>query len=177
MPRRPRRTCSTPGCRTLTETGRCELHTEQQRSYDRERGSAHARGYTRRWTSARNAFLITNPWCFECARRNRHEPATCVDHIIPHRGDHDLFWDEANWQPLCTSCHSEKTAREDGGFGNATRGAGTADRRGDAAVSADAPRGRKSLPGLEEDRAPLDLSRPQVLTGGGSSPTRHRRPV
>lgn len=25
-----------------------------------------------------------------------------------------LFWDEANWQPLCKPCHDQKTAREDG---------------------------------------------------------------
>jgi 5-methylcytosine-specific restriction protein A len=41
-----------------------------------------------------------------------------VDHIIPHRGDQALFWDEENWQPLCLVCHNAKTAREDGGFGN-----------------------------------------------------------
>ena len=36
-------------------------------------------------------------------------PATVVDHIVPHRGDHALFWDEQNWQPLCKSCHDKKT--------------------------------------------------------------------
>ena len=35
-----------------------------------------------------------------------------VDHIIPHRGDMQLFWDVANWQGLCKSCHSKKTAQE-----------------------------------------------------------------
>jgi len=44
-------------------------------------------------------------------------PATLVDHIIPHRGDNNLFWDEDNWQALCTECHAIKTAKEDGGFG------------------------------------------------------------
>ncbi|KAE8545359.1 hypothetical protein F6453_2331 [Marinobacter nauticus] len=32
-----------------------------------------------------------------------------------------LFWDDSNWQALCHSCHSEKTASEDSGFGNGTR--------------------------------------------------------
>ena len=36
-------------------------------------------------------------------------PATVVDHIIPHRGDMKLFWDESNWQALCESCHNHKT--------------------------------------------------------------------
>ena len=39
--------------------------------------------------------------------------ATDVDHITPHRGDRQLFWDESNWQPLCHRHHSMKTARED----------------------------------------------------------------
>jgi len=29
------------------------------------------------------------------------KPATDVDHVIPHRGNRSLFWDEENWQALC----------------------------------------------------------------------------
>ncbi len=32
--------------------------------------------------------------------------ANIVDHIEPHNGDYDLFWDVNNWQGLCGSCHS-----------------------------------------------------------------------
>ena len=39
--------------------------------------------------------------------------ATVVDHIIPHRGDQKLFWDQNNWQALCKSCHDKKTLTED----------------------------------------------------------------
>lgn len=28
-----------------------------------------------------------------------------VDHIDPHRGDMKKFWDSANWQSLCKTCH------------------------------------------------------------------------
>jgi 5-methylcytosine-specific restriction protein A len=45
-------------------------------------------------------------------------PAVHVDHIKPHGGDLALFWDPKNWQGLCGSCHSTKTAVSDGGFGN-----------------------------------------------------------
>ena len=34
-----------------------------------------------------------------------------LDHIIPHRGDQKLFWDEGNWQALCKACHDRKTGR------------------------------------------------------------------
>lgn len=28
-----------------------------------------------------------------------------VDHTIPHKGDHKLFWNQANWQPSCRYHH------------------------------------------------------------------------
>jgi 5-methylcytosine-specific restriction protein A len=40
-----------------------------------------------------------------------------ADHVVPHKGDWLLFVDEKNLQGLCLSCHSKKTATEDGGFG------------------------------------------------------------
>jgi 5-methylcytosine-specific restriction protein A len=40
-----------------------------------------------------------------------------TDHRTPHRGDHTLFWDPTNWQPMSKACHDVKTAKEDGGFG------------------------------------------------------------
>jgi len=47
--------------------------------------------------------------------------ALVVDHIQPHKGNDDLFWDASNWQSLCEACHNLKTATEDGGFGNQPR--------------------------------------------------------
>jgi 5-methylcytosine-specific restriction enzyme A len=76
------------------------------------------RGYTRQWEKARRLFLSDYPMCAECYRRGRHTLATVVDHIIPHKGDAHLFWDECNWQALCSRCHNLKTANEDGAFGH-----------------------------------------------------------
>ena len=73
------------------------------------RGGAEARGYDSRWRKARAAFLQRNPLCNECMKHGRLTPATVVDHVIPHRGDQKLFWDEDNWQALCKSCHDRKT--------------------------------------------------------------------
>lgn len=39
-------------------------------------------------------------------------PADCVDHIVPHDGNHDRFWNEDNWQGLCYGCHNRKSNRE-----------------------------------------------------------------
>jgi 5-methylcytosine-specific restriction endonuclease McrA len=39
--------------------------------------------------------------------------AEVVDHIKPHKGDRALFWDQANWQPLCKLHHdATKQAHE-----------------------------------------------------------------
>lgn len=90
---------------------------KQIQSVEPKRKSSAKRGYSYAWQKARLFFLKQNPLCVECLKSGRVEPATDVDHIIPHKGDMNLFWDRNNWQPLCKSCHSRKTATEDGGFG------------------------------------------------------------
>lgn len=74
--------------------------------------------YGHKWRLARGQFLRENPLCVHCLEERLTVAATDVDHKIPHRGDMTLFWDRANWQSLCKSHHSKKTATEDGGFGN-----------------------------------------------------------
>ena len=71
-----------------------------------------APGLRPRWRRARAAYLARHPLCARCRGKGRIEPATTVDHIVPHRGDQKLFWDEANWAALCKPCHDAKTARE-----------------------------------------------------------------
>ena len=82
------------------------------RELDRARPSAARRGYGPRWRRARAAYLARHPLCVQCQAKGRIEPSTTVDHIVPHRGDQTLFWDEANWAALCKRCHDAKTARE-----------------------------------------------------------------
>lgn len=79
----------------------------------------------RRWLNSRAygqmrlQHLSDNPLCAICGKGpGRSRMDMNVDHIRPHRGDHGLFWDHDNLQTLCPSCHSRKTAGEDGGFGN-----------------------------------------------------------
>jgi len=113
------RPCRYPGCPQLVTSGYCDRHRKQeQRRQDERRGSAAERGYDARWQRARLIFLQKNPLCIECQKEGHIEPATVVDHIVPHKGNVDLFWDESNWQPLCRKHHDIKTAMEDGGFGN-----------------------------------------------------------
>ena len=112
MPRIPDHPCAHPGCPRLVPRGKkycgehAALHPEEVRS-------AAARGYTSRWAKARRRFLEVHPLCSECLKDGRYVKATDVDHIVPHRGDPQLFWDEGNWQALCHRCHSIKTRNGD----------------------------------------------------------------
>jgi 5-methylcytosine-specific restriction protein A len=85
---------------------------EVKRALDRARPSAARRGYGPRWRRARAAYLVLNPLCVRCQAAGYIRSSTVVDHVVPHRGDKRLFWDEANWAPLCKPCHDAKTARE-----------------------------------------------------------------
>ena len=102
--------CKHPGCPKLTDGMYCEGHAKLHAS---DRASASVRGYDSRWEKARKRFLKAHPLCVRCMEQGRVVRANVVDHIIPHRGDAKLFWDEANWQSLCKSCHDHKTMTED----------------------------------------------------------------
>ncbi|NKB83091.1 HNH endonuclease [Brucella grignonensis] len=80
----------------------CQIINDRRRRdrHDRKRPNASQRGYNREWREARALFLQAFPKC-RCG-----EPATVVDHIIPHKGNMKLFWNRANWQPLCEHCHN-----------------------------------------------------------------------
>lgn len=67
---------------------------------------------TKQWRFTRAAKLSASPWCEHCGK-----PANQVDHIVAVAAGCDPF-DPKNLQSLCQGCHSEKTASENGGFGN-----------------------------------------------------------
>lgn len=77
------------------------------------RASAAARGYGWQWTKLRKFVLNRQPICQSPGCMNA---ATDVDHVQPKckGGTNEL----GNLQALCKSCHSRKTALEDGGFGH-----------------------------------------------------------
>lgn len=66
------------------------------------------------WTNLRHLVLARDPVCVICERN----ASAVADHIVPHKGVWALFCDLLNLQGLCDACHSKKTAKEDGGFGN-----------------------------------------------------------
>ncbi len=112
MPYKPNTPCGHTGCPKLVAYGAkyCDehksLHPEPARS-------AYRRGYNRKWQKASKVFLNTYPLCVKCKAEGRLVKATVVDHIKPHKGNQELFWDKSNWQPLCKHCHDVKTMTED----------------------------------------------------------------
>lgn len=112
MPHRPKTPCAHPGCPRLVPYGKkyCEEHAKLHRH---DRKTFAERGYDSRWKKARAWFLRRHPWCARCKEKGILTPATVVDHIIPHRGNPELFWDVSNWQPLCKKCHDHKTMTDD----------------------------------------------------------------
>lgn len=97
--RRPRNLCSLCGGRN------CQCKPTRYRS------SAASRGYGHKWRVASLAFLSEpeNRICRICEK----VLAQCVDHIKPHLGNDELFWDVDNWQPACIACNTRKAQTEE----------------------------------------------------------------
>lgn len=119
-----RKLCVAAGCDELALPGLSHCEEHEAARLDRRKASraaaklsasaqANARLYnTAAWRRASKAYLQTHPLCLSCSELGLVEAATEVDHIERHEGDRRKFWDRANWQALCHSCHSRKTARE-----------------------------------------------------------------
>ena len=71
-------------------------------------------GKGRRWQRVRKLILARQPVCPDPygLHAGRVVPTQEVDHIVPHHGQRELFWDAANLWALCRECHAEKTRRE-----------------------------------------------------------------
>lgn len=107
---KPKKACKHPGCPGLTSGKYCEKHEALHRG---DRATSSGRGYDSRWRRARSRFLKAHPLCARCQEQGRLVKASVVDHVVLHRGDEKLFWDESNWQALCKNCHDSKTMTED----------------------------------------------------------------
>lgn len=69
------------------------------------------------WRKRRAYQLKQHPLCQECEKLGRIVPATVADHVEPHRGDPEKFWN-GTLQSLCKPCHDRhKQSEEKGGLG------------------------------------------------------------
>lgn len=99
----------------------CEKHRWAQAERDKKAAEYAARRWdahhartpgpsiyrTARWRKLRAEKIAAAPRCERCG-----EPASSVDHIIPHRGREEFAFNMDNLQSLCARCHARKS-RED----------------------------------------------------------------
>jgi len=111
---------------------------DRQREYDRQRDQQEWRRWykTAKWQRARADFLAEpdNQFCIRCRadgllnpgiyhkdgtpETNRRRLHLVVNHKLRHNGDPTLFWDRANWEPLCPDHHDiDVQAEERRGWG------------------------------------------------------------
>jgi 5-methylcytosine-specific restriction enzyme A len=116
----PHKPCASPGCGKLIASSQrwCEKHARARQAEDRQRrGSARERGYDSRWSKLSRDFRRAHPLCALCEANGIVKEAECVDHVVSVKRAPDRKFDVSNLRSLCWSCHSKKTAREDGSFG------------------------------------------------------------
>jgi len=77
-----------------------------------EQRQKHRKLYDYKWSLASKLYRQLNPFCVKCEAEGRTSFAQAVDHIVPHKGDYERFWNEQNWQSLCHACHNAKSATE-----------------------------------------------------------------
>lgn len=107
-------TCAEPRCPVLVASGRCPAHQPvrsalKQRDRQRRRAGQPGRRwyYSAPWQRLRDHVLRSAAWT--CAGCGHVVLELDVDHITPHRGNPQVFWNRANLQALCKTCHARKT--------------------------------------------------------------------
>lgn len=68
---------------------------------------------TPRWKRLRKLHLYMQPQCIFCIKQGLTTEAKIVDHIRPHKGDADLFYDSTNLQSLCKLHHDSSKQRHE----------------------------------------------------------------
>ena len=133
MPRRAPHPCRHPGCAGLVVgAGRyCPEHSAQgDEQVDAQRPTSSQRGYGYRWQKIRAVYLRAHPICADPFGVHQQAgqlavAAEDVDHITPLQAGGSNRAE--NLQALCHSCHSRKTATENGGWGRGRQKPGAGD--------------------------------------------------
>lgn len=88
-------------------------HSDRRRAMpDRREHQPWRKWYsTAQWRKLAAMVRREEPLCRECTKRDRTTATAVVDHIVPHRGNRELFFDRDNLQGLCKECHDFKTGK------------------------------------------------------------------
>lgn len=115
--------CRHPGCGVRVEAGVgwCDRHRKAEHKR-RDAGRTNPLRYLyrtykwRRYSELRREGAV----CVACLEVGVRTPAQHVDHIVRPTTEAE-FWDEANHQDLCATCHGRKTVVEDGALAASAR--------------------------------------------------------
>jgi len=124
--------CKYPGCLNLeTKNGYCEIHQiignkiEMQNKINKEKynqkklNGMHSNIQYRQndiyrrspiWQNIRKIILSKQKECQKCGSSENLE----IHHVVPPKGDRDLFYNFSNLIVLCSNCHSKITAYQNG---------------------------------------------------------------
>jgi 5-methylcytosine-specific restriction protein A len=106
--------CRFPGCGTLLENqGYCDKHKIEKKTEPFKNAVKSNEGLynTTRWRKLRAKLLEEQENCYRCGIF-KTESKLEVHHIIPPRGDEELFFDINNLAVVCSECHKVITAQE-----------------------------------------------------------------
>jgi 5-methylcytosine-specific restriction protein A len=107
-----RKICNSPGCNALIDTSEryCPLHKREQPAPFGNAVRYNESLYkTTRWRSLRAKVLREQTACFRCGTS---EEKLEVHHLVPPRGNEELFFDENNLVAVCPTCHRTITNEE-----------------------------------------------------------------
>ena len=63
------------------------------------------------WKKIRKQRLQADPLCVMCLAEGVTRAASVVDHVVPHKGERELFFSYANTQSLCETHHNRDKQR------------------------------------------------------------------
>ena len=86
--------------------------SQRRTARSREGAAWQALYNTTRWRKLRLIHLGSEPLCRMCMDEGRITPATICDHVVPHKGDPDLFF-AGPFQSLCKPCHDRHAQSRD----------------------------------------------------------------
>ena len=105
--------CSYPSCNTLIDQheSRCSKHKVNRIPFENAIRTNAGLYNTVKWRKMRKQVLKETPCCFRCGISVK-EAAMEVHHIIPPKGNEELFFDINNLVSVCKQCHNVITAKE-----------------------------------------------------------------
>jgi 5-methylcytosine-specific restriction protein A len=106
--------CSFAGCKTLVEPDEryCPLHKHDPVKPFEGAVRFNDQLYnTSMWRSLRKKAIAECPYCAKCGIA-KEEARLEVHHVIPPRGNKELFFDPGNLIVICGGCHKIITAEE-----------------------------------------------------------------